>query len=60
MKKNLLTTILYILILALILSLIFIYYFEKKLGKELIRCAENRVKQLSITVINNNDRRLVV
>ena len=54
MKNNLLTIILYIHLLALIVAIIFIYHFEKKLGPDLIKCAENQVRQLATIVTNNS------
>ena len=51
MKK--LTIILYLILISLILSIIFIYYFQKQLGKPLITCAENNVKEITTIVINN-------
>ena len=56
MKKKVskLTVILYLLLISLICSCIFIYYFEKKLGPNLITCAENEVRYLATQVINNS------
>lgn len=51
MKK--LTIILYLILISLILSIIFIYYFQKQLGNSLITCAENNVKEITTIVINN-------
>ncbi len=53
-KTNLLTFLLYLSLFALICSFIFIYYFEKALGKSLIICAENEVKRLTSLVVNNS------
>ncbi len=54
MKKNLITIILYLHLLSLICSIIFIYYFEKKLGSDLITCAENQVRQLMNITMNKS------
>lgn len=54
MKKNLLTILLYLHLLTLICSIIFIYYFEKKLGNELITCAENQVHQIINLTMNQS------
>ena len=56
MKKKVskLTVILYLLLISLICSCIFIYYFEKTLGPSLITCAENEVRYLATQVINNS------
>ena len=55
MKK--LTIILYLILISLILSIIFIYYFQKQLGNPLITCAENNVKEITTIVINNGIRK---
>lgn len=52
-----LTIILYLLLIALILSMIFIYYFEHKLGRDLINCGENQVRYITNIVINNSIRK---
>ena len=56
MKKitKIITIMLYILLINLILSLLFIYYFEKKLGNDLIQCGENQVKYIANIIINTS------
>ncbi len=56
-KKPFFTIILYLFLFSLIASFIFIYHFQKKLGPELIKCAENQVKYLESLVINNSIRK---
>lgn len=55
MKKtrSLLTFSLYLITIAIICSIIFIYYFAKKVGPGLIECAEDEVNQLTNLVMNN-------
>ena len=61
MKKRInLTILLYLLLLTFICSCIFIYYFEKKLGKELIDCAQNQVESLTTIVTNNSIKKYLL
>ena len=52
--KKIVTIILYLLILALITSCIFIYYFEKKISKNLLNGAEKEVEYITTLVMNNS------
>ena len=52
-KHSLITFILYLTIIAIICSIIFIYYFQKKLGPGLIKCAEDEVNHLMSLIMNN-------
>ncbi len=52
-KPNVITICGYIFLLALITSFFFINYFQKKLGPNLIECAENEVQRLTTLVMNN-------
>ena len=56
-KPSLLTIIIYIFFLSLLSSLILIYQFQKKLGPNLIICAERDIKHLTTLVINNSIRK---
>ena len=56
-KPPIITFILYLFLFVFIGSVIFIYYFQKKLGPELITCAENQVKYLTTLVVNNSIRK---
>ncbi len=56
-KTSIITIILYLLLFTFISSLFFIYYLEKKLGPELIKCAENQIKQITTIVMNNSIRK---
>lgn len=58
-KHSILTFSLYLLLITMICSFLFIYYFNKKLGPELITCAEDEVKHLTTLVMNNCIRKYV-
>lgn len=55
MKKrpSFLTFILYLITFSILCSILFIYYFNQKLGSSLIECAENEVEHLTTLVMNN-------
>jgi len=52
-KKTIATLCLYIVFIAFLYSIVFIYYFKNKLGPRLIECAENEVKRITNLVMNN-------
>ncbi len=52
-KHPLLTLIIYLILLALICSIIFIYYFANKLGSGLIKCAEDELNRLTSAIMSN-------
>lgn len=52
-KHSLLTFSLYLITIAIICAIIFIYYFQKKLGPGLIECAEDEVNHLTSLIMNN-------
>ena len=58
-KVSIITIILYIFLFTLIASFLFLYHFQKKLGPELITCAENQVKDLTTLVTNNSIRKFL-
>ena len=55
MKKfhSLLTFSLYLIAITIICSFLFIYYFNKQLGPNLIECAEDEVNHLTSLIMNN-------
>ena len=53
-RYTVLDLVLYILLIAVICSFGFIYYFNKILGPGLIECAENEMRRLTILVMNNS------
>ena len=61
MKKSpsFLTFNLYLITVAIICALIFIYYFQKKLGPGLIECAEDEVNHLTSLIMNNCIRKYI-
>ena len=61
MKKyhSLFTFCLYLITIAIICSIIFIYYFHKQLGPGLIECAEDEVKHLASLIMNNCVRKYI-
>lgn len=58
-KHSFLTFILYLITIAIICSIIFIYYFQKKLGPGLIDCAEDEVNHLTSLIMNNCIRKYI-
>lgn len=58
-KKSLLGLCFNLFIVALLCSIGFIYYFNRKLGPSLIECAENEVRRITTLVINNGIRKYI-
>lgn len=52
-KPSLLSFSLYLITITIICSIIFIYYFNKKLGPGLIDCAEDEINHLTSLIMNN-------
>lgn len=52
-KHPLLTFIIYLIIIAITCSFLFIYYFANKLGPGLIRCAEDELNRLTSIIMTN-------
>ena len=53
-KTTIFTIILYLILVTFILSITLIYYLQKKLGSNLIICAENQITHLTNIIINNS------
>lgn len=58
-KHTLFTFSLYLIVFTIICSIIFIYYFQKKLGPGLIECAEDEVNHLTSLIMNNCIRKYI-
>lgn len=58
-KHPLITFSLYLITIAIICAIIFIYYFQKKLGPGLIKCAEDEVNHLTSLIMNNCIRKYI-
>lgn len=52
-NNHLITFCVYLIVIAIICSIIFIYYFQKKLGSGLIKCAEDELNHLMSLIMNN-------
>lgn len=52
-KHPLIAFSIYLITISIICSIIFIYYFQKKLGPGLIKCAEDEINHLMSLVMNN-------
>ena len=49
----------YLITISIVCALIFIYYFSKRLGDNLIRCAEDEVYHLASLVMNNSVKKYI-
>lgn len=58
-KHSLFTFSLYLITFAIICAIIFTYYFQKKLGPGLIKCAEDEVNHLTSLIMNNCIRKYI-
>lgn len=56
-KLSLLDWIIYIVLVGIVCSFLFIYYFNKILGPGLIECAENEMRRLTVLVMNNSSNK---
>ena len=52
-KRPLLTIIIYLILISIICSITFIYYFSNKLGSNLIKCAEDELNRLTSIIMSN-------
>lgn len=52
-KHPLLTIIIYLILISIICSITFIYYFSNKLGSNLIKCAEDELNRLTSIIMSN-------